>query len=349
MTPIDEFHRLLLEISASRKRVELDVLLRIFGQVRPELAGSANARRQLREMIDILEAERRIETPKGKRGWDHSVRPSLPQWILLVRASVESPSEKDFRNVPWAPELRFLAATRVSVPFSDLLKIQNFFADGGRTRCDVPMKERSVHIFGNEKRLDELYRGSALFGKGRLSLESLRCFPVPEPIPWTRGKNSEAPILVLENAATWDSFRRWNETKNCFSAVIYGGGNRFIDSVLRLREISAELGGTRSVLYFGDIDPAGLRIPQLASARAVALGLPPVEPDLWSYSCLFAQAKVSGASTSSESGDFEDDDCVWLGPLAAQAREVFSAGKRIPQERLGWEFLKEATRPGDSS
>jgi hypothetical protein len=340
----DEFHRLLLEMSGSRKRVELDLLLKIFGMIRPELAASVTARSALRRMIDFLEAENRIGTPKSKRGWDRSARPSLPQWVLLVRASLESPSEKDIRSVAWAPELRFLGATRLNVPLSDLLKMQKFFADGGRTRCDVPMKERSAQIFGNEKRLDELYRGSALFGIGRLSLESLRCFPVPEPIPWARGKSCEAPLLIVENAATWDSYRRWNEAKDYFSGVVYGGGNRFIDSVLWLREILTDLGGMRPVLYFGDLDPAGLRIPQLAGTRAVAFGLPAIEPDLWSYSRLFAQAEANGENANCEDGDFEDDDCIWLGSLADQARGILSAGKRIPQERLGWEFLRNATR-----
>lgn len=87
-----------------------------------------------------------------------------------------------------------------------------------------------------------------------------------------RGENDEAPLLVVKNATTWDSYRRWNQANNCFSGVAYGRGNRFIDSVLRIEEILAQLGGMRPVLYFGDIDPAGLRIPQLAGTRTVAAG-----------------------------------------------------------------------------
>src|SRR5437764_13033293 len=116
--------------------------------------------------------------------------------------------------------------------------------------------------------LDELYRGSSFFGEGRLTLASLRCFAVPEPLAWARGKNHNAPLVVIENAATWDTYRRWNTNHECFSAVVYGGGKRFIDSVLWLREVFAELGGRRRVLYFGDLDAAGLRIPRLASVRA---------------------------------------------------------------------------------
>jgi hypothetical protein len=347
MSDAYEFHRLLLEQSGMRKRVELDLLLRIFRQVKPELAVTVSARTQLREIIDLLEAESRIETPRRKGGWDHSGMPGLPKWVLLVRVLAEPPSEADLCGIPWAPELRFLPVAKVSVPVSDLLKLQKFFATGGRTRCDVPLKERSLEIFGDEKRLDDLYRGSALFADNRLTLSSLRCVAVPEPLPWTRGKATDGPLLILENVATWDSYRRWNIEHELFSGIVYGGGNRFIDSVLWLRDIFADVGGLRRVLYFGDVDPAGLRIPRLATVRAVAAGLPIIEPDIWSYSYLFDQAERCGRQFDCEHANFTDDDCAWLGLEAERARKIFLAGKRIPQEVLGWAFLKGATRVDD--
>ena len=349
MSAAHEFHRLLLEQCGSRKRIDLDLLLRVFRQVKPELAVTVNARAQLREIVDLLEAEGRLETPKGKGRWDNSARPGLPQWIVLVKVSTEIPSETDLRSVPWAPELRFVPTAKLSVPVSDLLKIQEFFATGGRTRCEAPLKERSLEIFGDEKRLDDLYRGSALFGEDRLTLPSLRCFAVPEPLPWARGKADDAPLLVLENVATWDSYRRWNIKHEFFSGIVYGGGNRFIDSVLCLREIFADVGGMRRVLYFGDVDPAGLRIPRLAAVRAAAAGLPVIEPDIWSYSHLFDEAARCGQQFHSEHTNFTDDDCAWLGTVADQARKVFSANRRIPQELLGWKFLKDTSRVNRSN
>src|SRR5262249_226893 len=154
---------------------------------------------------------------------------------------------------------------RMFVPFEDLLRIQQFFARGGRELPLVPIKERSLDIFGDEKRLDQLARGSALFGEGRLTAESLRCFVVPEPLPWTAGPDRTKPLLVIENAATWHSYCRWNSDRKLFSAVVYGCGNRFVDGAPSLKEIFAALGGPRRVLYFGDLDPQGLLIPQEAS------------------------------------------------------------------------------------
>jgi hypothetical protein len=91
---------------------------------------------------------------------------------------------------------------------------------------------------------------------------------------------------VIENASTWDSYSRWNSAHGSFSAVVYGAGNRFLDSVARLNDIFTEIGGPRRVLYFGDLDPQGLRIPQIASRRAQLQGLPAIEADSWSYARL---------------------------------------------------------------
>ena len=67
------------------------------------------------------------------------------------------------------------------VPLADLLKLQEFFAHGGRAKEFIPIKERSLEIFGDEKRLDAL-RTTILFSEGRLTLEQLCCFAVAEPL-----------------------------------------------------------------------------------------------------------------------------------------------------------------------
>ena len=33
--------------------------------------------------------------------------------------------------------------------------------------------------------------------------------------------------------------------------------------------------------------------------------------------------------------------CDWLGPWAEPARRLIRAGQRLPQEHVGWEFLRE--------
>lgn len=243
----------------------------------------------------------------------------------------------DAAAVSWAPELNFVPASRLQVAAEDLLKLNAFFQQGGCERLLVPVKERSLQIFGDEKRLDAL-RATTLFRADRLTLETLRCFVATEPLGWKRGPVVTAPVLVVENAATFDSYARWNAQAAQFSAIVYGGGNRFADSVSRMTDIFSELGGPQRVLYFGDLDPAGIRIPRRASAIAQRTGLPPVEPDVQSYRWLLSIGQADATSIE-ETGELDDEDRSWFGELSEQVDVLLNAGRRLAQEHIGWEFL----------
>ena len=252
----------------------------------------------------------------------------------------------DPANIAWEPELAFLRETRSGIAGDDLLKLNEFFAARETSRPSLPIKERSLQLFGDEKRLDAL-RMTALFAEGRLTLDHLRCFAVPEPLGWRRGPTESGPLIVIENASTWDSYSRWNADRNLFSAVVYGGGNRFVDSVVRIADIFAEIGGTRAVLYFGDLDVQGLRIPQAASRRAKLRGLPAIAPHLWSYAQLI---DIAGdrASPAADVQPAEPIDFTWLGVLGNRARAILARAERIAQEHLGWEQLSRVASPSDS-
>jgi hypothetical protein len=99
-------------------------------------------------------------------------------------------------------------------------------------------------------------------------------------------------VLVIENAATWHSYSRWNADQKHFSAVVYGCGNRIVDGIASPNEIFAALGGPRRVLYFGDLDLQGLLIPQEASGRAQAARLP---ANNWPIRCVRSMAWFSTA------------------------------------------------------
>jgi len=241
----------------------------------------------------------------------------------------------NFGSVEWVPELAFLKDGGVNVAAEDLIKLNEFFRSGcGETEINI--KERSLQIFGDEKRLDSL-RATTLLRDDRLTLRTLRCYTVAEPLGWARGPNATGPVLVIENACTWDTYCRWNREAGEFSGIVYGGGNRFMDSVNRLREIFSEIGGTRRVLYFGDIDPQGLRIPRAASRLALHCDLPPIEPDLWSYTHLLS---LGHQVPLGEVNDASDADLEWIGKLGPDIRDMLNRGLRIAQERLNWDWLR---------
>jgi len=247
------------------------------------------------------------------------------------------------REFAWEPALAFLTTARVTLPLAELQALNAWLARPAPAIVPVPIKERSLEIFGDEKRLDGLLN-SSLFDAGRLTTAALGCFLASEPLGWKRGPATavEQPVLILENAATWHSYDQWNQVHGHFSAVVYGGGNRFRDSVTFLSEIFRELGGPRRILYFGDLDPAGLRIPRLASHRAVAAGLPPVEPHLWSYRQLwtFQPTLPPPTEVNSEPTTLEAADLAWLGEFAETVHPWLSAGRRLAQEHIGWTHLQ---------
>jgi len=241
----------------------------------------------------------------------------------------------DASQIDWVPELAFLTGEKFMPAPEDLLAINDFLREGGRERPLVPVKERSVQLFGDEKRLDALV-ATNLFREGRLSLELLRAFFVAEPLGWRRGPAQTGAVLVLENAATWDSFSRWNRQSAQYAAVIYGAGHRFLDGVPYLREIENEVGSIGRIDYFGDIDPEGLRIPFMAGPRCLARNLPKPVPLTWAYRLLLDIGKEAPLDIQRDAGD-----CTpWLGEeLADPVRKLFQSRCRLAQEWIGHEQL----------
>ena len=288
----------------------------------------------------------------------HRYRPYQIERLILpftsedeLRRVFDLPKESGASNfdptkVQWARPLEFLRSSRTSVFPEDLLKLNEFFigSEGSiASKAVIPIKERSLQIFGDEKRLDALLMTS-LFRADRLTLAMLRCKQIGEPLGWKRGPANAAlkPILIIENAATWHSYAKWNSVVGEFSAIVYGRGFQCADSVQYLRDIFDELGATRDVFYFGDLDPTGLAIPQQASAYAKIYGLPELHPHLWSYELLLKHADKAQAY---EGEPATRTDCEWLGSLAETVWFLFQSGRRLPQENVGWDTLVKAQNP----
>jgi hypothetical protein len=322
---------------------------------------------ELLEAAGLRSAPERGEAEHDARslaaeGWlDLQPVPYKPHLLARVRLPLEAearwgaafgfvaPTDDEARQIaahPWAPALAFVRTARTQVPFAELRQLDAFLKGAPQARPVVPIKERSLEIFGDEKRLDTL-AGSVLFrSPDRLDLrEHLRCESIGVPLAWRRGPVAAAagPLLVIENAATWHSYCRWNAVRREFSAVVYGDGNRFVDGIAYLPDLFAELGGRRPVHYFGDLDPPGLRIPQEAAARAKT----PITPHLWSYRQLLARGADRVQAWDSDPGT--EALCEWLGELAEPARRLFVAHRRLAQEHLGWEFLCEPAGDADGS
>lgn len=244
------------------------------------------------------------------------------------------------REFPWVPAMEFVREMRGNMAFEDLRRLNDFLKT--TPRDIVPIKERSLEIFGDEKRFDAIV-GTALFRDGRLDLRrDFFCEQIGAPLAWKRGPLTAAnrPILIIENAATWHSFFRWNQKSSEFSAIVYGEGNRVIEGTRYLGDLFEELGGERTIVYFGDIDPQGLVIPQEASKRCEQRGWSAIQPFAWAYQTLLE----IGIPQPSDVPIPQDALCDWLGEHAEAARRLLASGQRIAQEHMGWELLSKECR-----
>ncbi len=330
----------LVDAACGRKRVKRPQIWRAFQCAHPVEATAGDARERLMSRLRALAADGRIELPSEHgSSWDRTARPAIPEWVSLVARPTPEPS-LDVAAIPWAPELAFVAMTPGLAHLDEALAIHQFLSSGGRCRPLVPMRERSVELFGDEKRLERLVR-TPLFGEGRLDAGTLRCFAMAPPLvfeagpPGTEGR----PSLVLENHHTWWSFCRWNERRGEYCAVIYGAGSGFGREAVSFLHEHCQVWGTDVVEYFGDVDRDGLAIPWRAATRfAPSDGVRLVAAARW-YTLLLERAE--GVSLPCGPAIVVEDEVLrWLPcDLRAHVQGWLDRGVRLPQELVGTEQL----------
>jgi hypothetical protein len=323
--------------------VDLSRVWKAFTQVTLLTPTEIESRSLLAKMLVELAESRDILLPKSASLWDQHISNPLPNWIELVRPSANPSTSKnlqpDPKSIAWPYELR-AAGQRAPGPWlDDLLAIKEFLATGGRTRPFVPIRERSLELFGDEKRLDALLK-STWFRDEILSLELLRAREVVPPLVVDRVDGAQsATYLALENLHTFDSFRRWNRTRRRYAGVVYGHGNQFSASVADFMNVSDVALPVR-LEYFGDLDPAGLHIVGAARREIARLRLPIslVPADRW-YRALLKY----GTPVFTAVGPVDEDLREAIGWLPVELRsdvvDLFSRNKRLAQEAVGTDFL----------
>lgn len=318
-----------------RRQLRLAELQALLVAAEPALEHAPERRARLHEILDELVDAGLVELP-SRRSYDHSAKPALPRFVRIERA-VAAPQRVSGAGVAWRPELAW--ATELSVDeqtLSDLRAVNAFFRDGGGERPVVPLRERSLHLFGYEKRLETLLAGR-LFFPGRLTLEQLRCEEVHPPFVFeTIG--SAPDVLVVENHHTFVSPRRALPREGNVGVVVYGAGAHFKGSVTYLADLPTP---PRRVLYFGDLDIDGLDIPVHASAVAATAGLPAVESTAVLYRLLLDNGRPVPVENP-PSCDRARKLTAWLhDDVRADAAAVLVDGQRLAQEWVGTELLEE--------
>jgi len=319
-----------------RKRVTLEEVRRAFFTAHPEAVTDPGRNALLLERLRTLEGAGSLKLPAAG-SWEKVGNPPLPNWVQVIRNEAPAPVV-DYAAVPWVPELGFWP--ELKPPALEAARAINDFLLRRRTTLTmVPIKERSLAIFGDEKRLDSLRASGSdrLFG-GRLQLSVLGAFVVPSPLPYRMANAAGQPVLIVENHNSFWSFGEWNQQTRRYAAVVYGSGKAFQGSGNALEQVLLEVGGV-GAQYLGDLDPAGVRIP-LEFNRTHTGGCTTVTPAIELYRWLLENGQRRPLEERKEGlGHLADD---WLGSeLGADLAVLWDAGQWIPQESLGFEQLTQ--------
>ncbi|HWS39253.1 MAG TPA: Wadjet anti-phage system protein JetD domain-containing protein [Actinoplanes sp.] len=334
MTLSPKAARLAAELEAwERRTVALPELWALYARADPSSATSPGRRAGLAAAITALAAAGVVRPSKES---DVSATPPLPRRLTLPAPAASVTAAALARAFPWRPELAWAVSARLTIGQVGLLQAVNvWLRDRGRDTDVVPLRERSLELFGYEKRLDTLVPTS-LFGPDRLSLGLLRTFRAHPPLPVRRV--GDGPILlVVENADTFDTLRKYLTavSGHRVGQIAWGAGAGFEASVLSL----GELPEVTEVAYFGDLDAAGLRIATSAARTAATERLPVVRPAHGLYRLLLDHGVPQPGQPSADGAL-----AGWLAeePAVARAARLLTEGARIPQEAVSARVLAGA-------
>ena len=320
-----------------KRRIRLPELHDAYLLAHPDALNAPNLRRLLLDALRRLERDEVADLPAG--GWDTSGSPALPRTAILRSVARSRPSPKAHA---WLPALAFAAEERHPVRRADLQAINAFLLSArDRSLSSVPTRERSLQIFGNEKRLDDLRKGEPTLFEGRISLDDLHCYAVAPPLPCETPDTTSAgrPILVLENYHSYDSFRRWNRDAALYAAVAYGGGNAFRQGAGNLDELIIRTSAA-GAFYVGDLDPAGIDILLGVNERRRAEGQMLVQPHRGLYGWLLAHGCRRPLDKAPRDGLAARLGEVFPAGIADALGELWTEGLRIPQESFGLEQIR---------
>lgn len=327
--------RLAAELEAwGRRTISLAELWPLFARADPASATRPTRRADLAATIAALATAGVVTT---SRNVDRTAEPPLPARLTMPQPTASMSAATLALAVPWRPELAWAATARLTVGQVGVLQVVNgWLRDRGRDQDVLPLRERSLELFGYEKRLDALLN-TALFGPDRLTLGMLRTFRSRPPLPVRR--IGDGPILlVVENADTFDSVRRaLTATSSEVGHIAWGAGAAFEASVLSV----AELPDVRDVAYFGDLDADGLRIPASATLSAAAENLPTVRPAHGLYRVLLDYGSPQTGQMPVEP-ERSAALASWLGEPATVVEDLLVRGLRVPQEAVSARVLVAA-------
>lgn len=324
--------------SHPQRRVPLAAVQRAAAAVDSTGAASVGWRERILAAVTYLRDAGRIELPKTRL--DTTGIPPLPLYVTRAAAR-QAPRSRTPAPV-WHSALAWAAALSEQNALSDadqrfLGAINTWLSK--RRGTVVPLRERSLEIFGDEKLLETRVSGP-LFTPHRLTLgllETYLCWPPVERVNLGAGD-----WLLVENFTTYHSLANRARELGFDGQIIWGAGNGV---TTRLAALATESTRPPQLYYFGDIDAGGFRIARMAATRAATLQL----PHLRAAQGLYALTEKHGVPRADTNARSPSPDMLawtqdWLTePLNGAVAALLTAKQRIVQETVGTELLDATT------
>lgn len=313
------------------KRVELLYLRTLWLELHPEQQEHPNRDSLILEALHVAAHRGLLKLP-APRSFESFGSPAMPRFVTMNIETITA-IKIDWAAIPWRPELGFwMNLTESEKATAKVINEWLIQRDGCFQM--VPMRERSLDIFGNEKFLDLRVKGSSLFS-GRLPLAVIGAERVDMPLAYRPSPGLPGrPVLVIENHHTFASLGAWNVETGRYAAVVYGSGNAFTSTGTALDEVLLEVEGAGAE-YFGDLDPTGISIP-LRYNRDHSIQL---RPAIWLYRLLQDFGRARPLDVVVEAGTERVED--WLPEQALEILALWKEGLFLPQEGVGRELLFE--------
>jgi hypothetical protein len=319
------------------RRLPIDDLMRDLVDLRPELGTASDRYVRLAEIVGVLTQRDLVIPSKGR---------IIRQGVVLPRSVVVAggrdtarPADNPARRFPWVVEMAWAADGPRRPPdvHRRLTLLSEWIAAHPHPR-PVPVRERSLEVFGDDKVLERMLDGmlrTRAETDAALAVERVHPPMAVAEIEGAAGRR----VLVVENGTTFHSVVRAARGHAATGAPVairwvgYGAGEQLSAILPSLGALAPE-----AISYFGDLDPEGLRFAATGARRGSEAGLPELTPARVLYGRLLDRGRPQRkkAPASWPAAGLE-----WLGPdLAARLRGQLGDGVWLAQEWVGLEVLE---------
>lgn len=273
--------------------------------------------------------------------------PPLPLTFRIQKSVISSPLKQEIKHaqlrfhqsIRLDPYFRF-SESRWNADLTFLEKVNDYLNHYGFPQEEATGPERSFHLVGDEKWIDEKGGNKLLERIGVWNL--LKISAMPDPLMFAvhlqqlQERHETYRHLIVENKTTYYAILPILRTLP-YATLIYGAGWKVVSGINGLRD---QLGLTEDVLhqfeYFGDLDHEGLAIwhglYQKCKAVPTALlyrGLLQQEPSVGKEGQRIKKEAIEIFTTF-----FTEEERVLIATLLEK-------GEYVPQEAISAELLRD--------